>query len=932
VWPQQGALRALVTIKKHVRHVWLPSFPDDTLANFIESSRINGENAYFALAAYSEQTRKAEHAQYLRCLWADLDVGEHKPYASQEDAIADLIRFCNDQRFPRPTWLINSGNGIQAYWVGDDDLTRDAWQDKAERFFKLCQLHDLSVDPAVARDSARILRLPSTLNCKDPANPKETHILMQGDVVPWSYMETLLPPTLQLPAPPMVYAPINDTSLTMALSAVKATPKSFVAIMNKSFAGTGCNQLAHCVQNRMVLEEPLWRAGLSIAKFCEDAEIGIQLVSLDHPDYTPEGTLQKLDTISGPYRCDTIDPLRPGVCALCPHKGRITSPIQLGHVMEAAADAAHIPPEPTSHPVDVIIQNLPAPDTSAGVPWPYMVGADGLTYKYLNERAAAEIVKKGGDLLTGPNGVPMVKAYQGSLQLIGRAYDHGDGEEMFHLSVRRGCEKNRFAKIASAASASKEALRKSFKQGAILNEREATFVQDFISQSVIQHKEERQAAHVVTQAGWDERMGQIVYGRWAMMSDGTVQNVLPMSAMDRVTSALRVSGNASHWVRMADYWNAPGYEAMAFTLLSAFGAPLMRMMNLGTNSGLIHLFTPESGYGKSAVQSMICAVYGNPRDMMMTPQDTINSMMSLIGTYNNFPICVDEITNHPAQAVSGMVYQFTQGREKTRMSADAKVKQTSGNWDTIMVSSGNASLIDKLCALKASPEGELMRFLELRPNPLPPDRALSDVMTGIQENYGMVGVKYLYNLVAHQDKVREIIQDVKSFIAQNSDLNQAHRFWVALLTANLAGGRIAQRLGFINYDMDYLTRWAIETVHETMHLLDARVQKGGNMFGNLLAMLAAHTITVPDNGLPIAAKLDPKVLVNIKERRVCISVAALMEAAQTQQVSVMDMTTRLIDPRYRYVGQTEVNLTQCLAGTMAPIVVPAYEYRFTEAA
>jgi hypothetical protein len=950
VWPQQGSFRSIVTMQngKAPYHHWLPEFPDDSITRILNDSRASGQHAYMALASFAPSEdgknprRKVDQAQFLRCLWVDLDVtslGKEKDYATQEDALSALITFCNASHFPRPTWLVDSGYGLQAYWVADTDLSVTDWQRTAERFFQLCRSHGLLIDPSVARDAARILRLPQSLNVKDPAAPKEVRVLRGDDTITWAQLETVLPLTPQLPAPVPVYETAVNPSFLMSLSAVHTSKKSSQALHNRSLANAGCPQLMFAIKERAKLFEPLWFLWLGLFKLCSDPEYGAYQISVDHKDYSQEGMLTKLAKSDGyAAHCATFDATNPGICGTCPHWGKITSPIQLGTFVEAInTDALTgesqivevLPPPPQEHVLAVILESRPAPDNSAGAPFPYMVSG-GRTYKILNGAQIQEATKKGIDLISTPDGSLATLAYRGHIQLIGRAYDQADGEEMAHLSVSRGLDVNRPAKLPSAAIASKEALRKAFKQGAILGDAEAAFAQDFIGKAVLEHKEEHVAAPLVHQAGWDGQLGQFVYGRWAIHKTGKISNILPMVSMARVTNALQVRGSMQHWIDMAAYWNRPGCEVMAFTLLSAFGAPLMRFMEMGTNSSLIHLFTPESGYGKSAIQSMICACYGNPRAMMFNPQDTINSMMSMVGTYGSFPICVDEITNHPAQAVSGMVYQFTQGREKLRMNSNSDIRQTSGVWDTSMVTSGNASLIDKLCALKASPEGELMRFLELRPNPLPEGESLSDVMNGINDNYGAVGVKYLYNVVAYQDMVRQVIQETKADLKSRSDMGQEHRFWMALLTSNLAGGRLAKRLGFINYDMEHLTAWAIKTVQDAADAIGARVQKGGNMFGNLLATMQPHTITIPDQGMPIMAKLDPKVLVDIKQRRVCFSINALVEAAQKQQVSVVDMTTRLQDARYRYVGQSEVNLTKCMEGSMPPIVVPAYEYIFTE--
>ena len=51
--------------------------------------------------------------------------------------------------------------------------------------------------------------------------------------------------------------------------------KRFKTIMMKSVNGEGCPQLLHCFQNQNSIEEPLWRAALSIAERCVDREDAI---------------------------------------------------------------------------------------------------------------------------------------------------------------------------------------------------------------------------------------------------------------------------------------------------------------------------------------------------------------------------------------------------------------------------------------------------------------------------------------------------------------------------------------------------------------------------------------------------------------------------------------------------------------------------------
>ena len=59
----------------------------------------------------------------------------------------------------------------------------------------------------------------------------------------------------------------------------------FKTIVEKTFAGRGCKQIEFIATKQAEVSEPLWRAGLSIAKLCVDADKAAEKISNRHPDY-----------------------------------------------------------------------------------------------------------------------------------------------------------------------------------------------------------------------------------------------------------------------------------------------------------------------------------------------------------------------------------------------------------------------------------------------------------------------------------------------------------------------------------------------------------------------------------------------------------------------------------------------------------------------
>ncbi len=115
-------------------------------------------NAYVALATFPAKgtDRRAEHALRFAVVWADLDVGAKKPFATKEDAVAVLAKF-----ELAPSVIVDSGHGIHAYWrlgqpVGpeDHDVLIGTVKGLAAQ---------LGGDPA-ATLVTQIMRVPGTMN------------------------------------------------------------------------------------------------------------------------------------------------------------------------------------------------------------------------------------------------------------------------------------------------------------------------------------------------------------------------------------------------------------------------------------------------------------------------------------------------------------------------------------------------------------------------------------------------------------------------------------------------------------------------------------------------------------------------------------------------------------------------------------------------
>lgn len=150
--------------KQPVYQRYFPSIKDLIAVQDRILSHSKKSNIYFGVCPRSEKKGGKSSVKRLNCLWVDLDAkdcGGGKPEA--------LKRL---QTFPiPPTIIIDSGNGFHGYWrlkeaefiKGDNDVLR------LEAYLKA--LAHATGGDSHATDLPRILRVPCTLNLKNPENP-----------------------------------------------------------------------------------------------------------------------------------------------------------------------------------------------------------------------------------------------------------------------------------------------------------------------------------------------------------------------------------------------------------------------------------------------------------------------------------------------------------------------------------------------------------------------------------------------------------------------------------------------------------------------------------------------------------------------------------------------------------------------------------------
>ena len=217
-----------------------------------------------------------------------------------------------------------SGNGAHLLYRVDlpaeTDLVKRLVHGIAERY----STDRVDVDKNV-HDAPRITKIAGTLTKKGEhtdERPQRVSVLenpgLQLHVTPEAvirrYVESITPKTEPPPTP--------------------RSPRAAITLPQLQPIQTGCRFLQHCENSAATLSETDWFAMSSIVSLCEDGDEHMHRLSRPYPGYTEAETSQKIARArehGKPHTCEQIASNGFAGCASCPHRGRITSPLQLGN-------------------------------------------------------------------------------------------------------------------------------------------------------------------------------------------------------------------------------------------------------------------------------------------------------------------------------------------------------------------------------------------------------------------------------------------------------------------------------------------------------------------------------------------------------------------------------------------------------------------------
>ena len=237
-----------------------------------------------------------------------------------------------------PSIYVNSGSGLHAYWVLEEDLvvTDESDLKHAREFVAnfyrgvVSSLPQFNFDHT--QDLARSFRMPGSTNLKDPANPKDVSVRALYSERIYSHDE------------------IIDASIaaTTKERAVKIAPVDVDAITQNvdiNLMAAGCGWVHDALENGDSATYETWWGMAALLSKVENGRDLFHQWSKQHPNYDPDETDAKFDQVdpekadrtciglsllpTSPVKGQVLDGMNKQ-CTRCVFREGIKSPVELG--------------------------------------------------------------------------------------------------------------------------------------------------------------------------------------------------------------------------------------------------------------------------------------------------------------------------------------------------------------------------------------------------------------------------------------------------------------------------------------------------------------------------------------------------------------------------------------------------------------------------
>lgn len=794
--PGHGYYCAVELTTKHREHKFVKTLEElyEAATSFDSAKR----DTYFALSTYEQSgSRTATNSRYIRSLFCDIDVGESKPYQTVESAIGAVEEWSARVLSCVPA-IVLSGGGVHCYWPFSEAVPVGEWRPVAEAFKRACAAGNLGIDYSVSADSARVLRVPGTSNRKQKEpRPVSIYRPFTADSIPeFGTYARLLEQFKEEKQAVGPRSPI-DLGILGEAPAYAKSGASFVSelaeISQNSFerlvslGDDGCKQIMGYLRNpQQDGAEPLWRACISVAKYCIEGEEKCFELSAMHP-YDHDRAAKKIADLRGPYGCEAFAGAVSGVCEKCTHYKKIKNPIVL----------ARVPKQQAPKEMEITVEGESVLETLPAAPENFSFHPSGIKFSNI-----------GADGVLKHTNVCDVVLYATA------TYDRAGERFVQFTHIEHGQKKSTVVPMVVVTS--KDDSIKAFSKIGVMvyNGQEALF-RVYLKQSLALAKQ-RPPTLMPTSLGWQED-DTFAFDNRIFSPSGEVE--VPMYGFENISETTGTRGTLDGWrLVIAAMLRTERWDIVSM-LGIGFAAPLMKFT--GLNGVTFHICSNGSGHGKTLCQRLASSVWGVPDKFRTAPNTSGVAMINRLGMLGSLPLMVDEITHkgrNDTEWFPEFLSQMSDGRGKDRMEASANAeRRNTTTWASIALMTSNKHMLDYLTAERVhGSEGEIRRLVELTfEQEFETDEFTKNMLfNALPENYGVAGEAYARWLVRNPEVARKVTKDTYAEVFQHFAATGDERFWIAGCACILAGFRLAgkKHANIVDIPISKVAHFLLETI------------------------------------------------------------------------------------------------------------------------
>lgn len=825
VLPAGGAYIVAVRDGDRLRHKGF--YTIEEAADFCKAADSRGAETYHACAAYKQKpykdpetgkfiNRKQENWRAAKAFWCDIDCGaakaaEGKGYPTQKDGALAILKWCKDKGLPFPM-LINSGNGVHAYWCLAGEITPKEWYQAASILKKLLESAGVLADPSRTSDFASILRPVGTHNHKDPSNPKEVKLAraQAEPIEPADFIARLMTIYAEEgagdlpPPPPWLQAAEGD-----------AVPQfSTPTECDIDLCAEQCAQIRAMRDTKGDVPYDVWRGVIGVIKHSTSGiekarEWSARRGETGHTNLDVDTRFNTWD--SGPTTCEFFEKCNPAGCENCPFKGKVKTPWKLGcRLPEPEVDKTEVVVEGDSTKTKVTVE---VPELPHGYIWDAKRGfmcrevknKDGIVEAHAFSHTRFYLIDR-------------IRNEEGKYEYVARAHLPKGILREFRIA---GSIIGKGGGSLLEALASYEILTTNDKNAGL-------DMTAYIKDAVGKLMQDRAITSTHTCFGWQEG-GKFLLGTRLYSPNGEITEALlsgyasdQRKCFPRPTGTLDGYSENLNWI-----FNREGMEPLQYMICSMWGSVLVDFAEPMYKGIPVAVTGAQSGKGKTTAGMAALYAFGDANELTVSGKQgaTVKARAALLGAVQNIPVLFDEVTNMAPTGLSELCYALSNGQEVLRLQASGGGGVKFANRETWRLQSaltGNTNICARLSA-NGNSDAEAMRVFEITidryPIPMLDPVAVSQRMAEISKNVGLAGEAFVRYVVMNRNNVISYMQsalDAEGMKESALMTQPKFRFYRNHIACTIAAALIMKELGIIKFDVERLRKFAVDAVEDLM--------------------------------------------------------------------------------------------------------------------